>query len=324
MNHEEENALNAMIITDLLEYCRRNPYEITSLNVGSGPRTTNLKEFDEKQDQILPKFIRNIIDNTDQTIRIIHFDPMFHSNFEFLHAYFNSQNIILNYNNSDQINRWITPDYRVEIMIFPILFESNTLYSNFALNSLITNTKLIVQCYTGIELDPIFQELYSIVSNKEQFKNNILFDISYGKDCHCMTDMSKYEPLYDAHGNFVNLTLLNESELNGIINRDSLIDDYIKTYYVKKYKKIINLTTDYRRKIKGDTILFHEYGYTNDSSPDEIMHHIIEMLLPIINILRELNVITQDKLEILRNLFSNYYEIDMYKVYNDLNSAVNL
>jgi len=306
----------------ILDYTRRNPRDITYIGIGSSPRYTNLAQFTPELDQIFPEFMMNIVNNTHDTIRVIHYDPMFKNTIDFLHTYFQHKNLSLGYS-GDEMHTWLSEDHRIEIIICIVNFNwSSIIFEELVNVYLQSESKLIVQAYTGNELIPVAQQIYLNTNNKIKFKNNILFDITYGKDCHCSTDMTKYAPFYDKNNNFINIILLKENEMINIINTNIEIDNIIKTYFIKQYNKIINLQTDYRRKILGCTILFPNNGYTDESTLSEIMNIIFNKLNPYILILKKLNVITNEKQVLLNHIYHNYDKMDMHKVYVDLASIV--
>jgi hypothetical protein len=311
-----------MVHEEIVNYIIRNPRDITYIGLGSSPRFSKLDEFTSKIDQILPVFMMDLIKNTTKTIRVIHYDPMFEHTLEFLQLYFNSKNLELTYD-CNEMHSWTSKDQQIEIIICCIEFNfsDNTFYELVNI-FLYSNTKLILQSYTGFELLYIFQKLYHMSPMKEKFKNNILFDITYNQDCCCMTDMSKYKPFYNNRNNFMNILLLNEAEMFNLIGNNDEINKIIIDHFIAIYKNIINLQTDYRRIITNQPILFPNHGYTDKSKPGDIMNIIFDKLTPILSALKKLNIITPKKEKSLKYIYHNYAMMDMYKVYEELEKIV--
>jgi hypothetical protein len=268
--------------------------------------------------QILPPFL----DLTMPT-RLINFDPLFDNQIPFLHEYFNSKNIGFTYDDSDGMHIWRSDDHIIEVIIISQNFNYTLRYQDSSNNddwflkglidsALSINSKLIVQDYTGYDTDIIFKMMYDIYPNKDAFKKNILFDFTYGHN-HCDVDLEKYKPIYDSAGNFVNIMLMSVDELMPLFKTNLIIDEHINTYYVNKYREIVNIIpVDYRRKMKiesGENIIgFVGYKnlYTINSSFEEIINILQMELEPIIAILRHIGIMNPEKETLLHNLLTDY------------------
>ena len=303
--------------------------DYTYIGIGSAPRTTVLENFVAEIDQIIPVFMMDIIYNTKKSIRIINIDPQFAHYMEFLHEYFASKNLNLYFDNSSGLNIWKSSDNRIEIiMVGDSLDNDRKLLgiTNLAIN---TNTQLVVQRYTGASLTEIFKQVYNELSarseaNKKYIKNRILFDITYGEDCNCSTDMTKYKPICDKYGNFHNIMLYTPEEL--LKHKDNpKIYVFAKNHYVREYKKIIgDLQPEYRRKIQNIPLHGYNNKYDlNNVTPDEIMKIMQDEVENILIIFGILNMINEEIQVKLSDYFMNYAHIDMYKWYTDIVNLFN-
>ena len=173
-----------------------------------------------------------------------------------------------------------------------------------------------MQEFTGTELTQTLKAAYEKTKDSSKFKRDILFDITYGTACHCMTNMVKYKPLYNNNGDFINLLLSSDDEILSHIGASPEIDEFIKIRFVRKYLDLVNQQVDYRRRLQGNTVLFPCESYGDTSSPDVIMAYIKDNLRPILNVLDQLGMITSRKQGLLDNLFINYKDYDVYK-WND-------
>lgn len=186
-----------------------------------------------------------------------------------------------------------------------------------------SNCKLIVQEYTGAELNEVCRNIYSKTSDRDLFKKNILFDVTYGEDCHCCTDLTKYKPIIDSEGNFCNITLFNSKDMIKSIGIRPEIDKYIKSFFIKKYKTILNdYHVDYRRKLRGEQIMFKHHKYNDTFTPQEIMKLLLDELSIMYNIFRKFDMITPEKEYQIGILFINSDTKDVYNWYESINKII--
>ena len=303
--------------------------DYTYIGIGSAPRTIVLENFVAEIDQIIPVFMMDIIYNTKKSIRIINIDPQFAHCMEFLHEYFASKNLNLYFDNSSGLNIWKSSDNRIEIiMVGDSLDNDRKLLgiTNLAIN---TNTQLVVQRYTGATLTEIFKQVSDELSarseaNKKYIKNRILFDITYGEDCNCSTDMTKYKPICDKYGNFHNIMLYTPEDLLMHKNNPKIYV-FAKNHYVREYKKIIGeLQPEYRRKIQNIPLHGYNNKYdVNNVTPDEIMKIMQDEVENILIIFGVLNMVNDEIQVKLSDYFMNYALIDMYKWYTDIVNLFN-
>ena len=298
----------------LLDFFQRNPRDYTYFAVGSGPRTIQLEAFIPELDQIFPSFLREYISFNEDTIRIVHYDSVFNKKevINFLNIYF--KKLGFNYDDSDGFLSWKTPDHRIEVFVigedFDIPNELKHIQSMIK-HYLDTNTKLVFQEYYGLSNGPssliqIHKQFYEATSQnfKEVYKQNILFDITYG-EAHCMTNMAVEKPMLDDYGNFINFCILDKDEREKIIGINKKFDEIYRKIIIKKFKELIDYDQlEYRRSI------INKLGEEVSSS---IMNNLRLKMTPIISSLKKLNILNDDDKKQINQLFNDYKEIDMYK-----------
>jgi hypothetical protein len=276
------------------------------VGIGSCPHALFLEEMTDEWDQILPVFIRN----TKATI--LHYDPMFERHLEFMKLYFETKG----FTHVDEYH-WIS--HLHDVTLIPKNFDHPTddhLLEELSEKAIHSNTKLVVQEFTGHDLTNTFKSVYKNTKDELSFKCNILFDITYGTNCNCMTNMTKYKPLYDDNGDFLNPLLASDDEIISYIGLSSEINDFIKIRFTRKYLDLVNQQVDYRRRLQGSTVLFTCDGYNDESSPDTIMAYLQERIRPVLTILDQLGLVTPQKWGMVHSLFESYKDYDVYK-WND-------
>jgi hypothetical protein len=304
------------VFTSILEHCF-SVVDYTYVGIGSCPHSP-LDKIDAVWDQVLPVFILDILNFTSQTLRIIHFDPAFE--LEKTTKYFKMKLPSLSLTIADTYWKW--SDARVEIIIskepiyhvnnYDIALRSGDHFLKDLVDIIIkSGGKLVVQEYTGQELGDLRNLIFTMLSpdQKRIFKKKILFDITYGEACHCMTNMAKYKPLYDSYGDYFNFTLYTSDEIRGYIGMSANTDSLIYTHFYKQYASILDtIHLTYRRNIK-------KADNATDENPDELMAILQAKLRSLFPIFHNLGALTPEKEATLETLFENYREIDMYKWY---------
>jgi len=322
MENEDNRLPNEFVLNELENYIRANPRN-TYFGIGSAPHNEDLITREVKWDQIMPVFLLDEFERNTEPWRIIHFDPHYGNKINFLKDYFTKRfNLI--YDNSEGYHMWRSEDHRIEVLIFDRYFnhlnphrtdEDDLFLHDMNESILASNTKLIVQEYTGHDLKDISMKLYRMSSNPEKFKKKILYDITHGEDCHCMTDLSKYKPFYDKDGNFINIALFNETDLLNVYGTRAEINDIVKKHFIKKLKQIVNDDhVNYRRRLLnmgGNLFRTHRYG--DESTPDQIMKSLQDQIMEIISIFKVLKLMTPNKERVLEIIMTRYREIDPYK-----------
>jgi hypothetical protein len=291
-----------------------NRRDYTYIGIGSKNRYSDLEKFTPEVDQILPCFLSTV----KGTIRAIHFDPFFapeHDN-GFLDMYFKAKG----FRKSDNYI-WITPDDRIEVTVIPKSFDDNKFLYRMIYQAIKYSTKLVVQRYTGHELVPLFKEMYSHYSeeHKQYIKKNVLFDITYGSDCHCMTNMKEHAPMVDKAGNFYNFVVYSEQEILDSIGILPNMDRLIQKYYTSKLSTVLNENhVNYRKTIRGEYQMFPSTKYPLECRPQVIMDYLLSEVASILQVLDKLGVLTDEKKQIYRVYSTNYMDMDVYKWYSGM------
>jgi hypothetical protein len=299
---------------NILEYCNANTRDYTYIGIGSKNRYSDLEKMTPEVDQILPCFLEKVT----STIRVIHFDPFFapeHDN-GFLNMYFKAKGF-------DKVDEylWMTSDHRIEVLIVPQKFDEDNFLYKMIEQAIKYSTKLVVQKYTGQQLVGQFKGMYGWFSkeHKDYIRNNVLFDITYGTDCHCGTQMDKHEPMVDKNGNFYNFVLYDEQEIMDSIGILPKMDGFITKYFTSKLSDILNENhVNYRKATRGEPLMFPSTKYPPDALPQAIMNYLLSEVKSILNILDRLNFLTDEQRQIYNIYSTNYMDIDMYKWYSEM------
>lgn len=296
---------------DIIDYCNSNPCDYTYLGIGSKNRYDDIEKLTPDLDQILPPFL----DKVKTRIRCIHVDPRFSEDTGFLKAYFALKKFKKYYGS------WVSQDNRIEVIIVCEFFQNNDILRKLIDQTIEHKTQLVVQQYTGAQLISVFKMLYSNFSASEQeyIRNNVLFDITYGADCSCMTPMTQYEPLMDHRGCFYNFTLYNETQIIGSIGLHPKMDILIKQYVTAKLSQILNEDhVNYRKATRNETLMFPSSDYDVGATADMIMSVLLNKVKVILGILKRLGSLTQEKQDLFNKYSQNYKSMDMYTWYSDM------
>lgn len=319
---------------ELLSYIKRNPVDFTYFAIGSCPHTWG-SELTEKLDQLLPKFVREeIYVNPENLFRAIHFDPAFARYPEELETYFKE----MTFEQSEETSLpcfqlWRSNHYFAEIILLIEPFDHpSAIYpgnSEWILEQFVkeivkdSEQKLIVQEYTGEETLSFFKRLFLNSTEKTRFLNQILFDVSYGANTGCSTDMSKYKPFRNSQGDFYNLLLLDHLRISKIIGVNTEMDTRIKQILIQDYKQILNsYHVDYRRRLRGEGILFVNNDYTETTTPDTIMEILLKKLYILLQILQGIRHVPQESVVRFKELSNTYRGMDVYKWYEEVSQLV--
>ena len=306
----------------ILKAVSYEPMDLTYLGIGSSPYLPEGEALDPKRDQLIPVCFHDAILKDKKSVRIVHFDPHFDQQWDALHRYFENWNLIPMEMHGGK--SWISDNF--EVIVIPERLEHEDHYWFFeALCDTILNTKgkLAIQEYTGYELKALRDKLYEGTLQKEKFKRRILLDMSYGTDQGCCTDMTKLQPFYDYNGDFLNLDYLTESDAKRYIGVSIKLDELLKQKYKAQYLQTLNhIHVDYRRKVKGETLMYGHSSYTETSSPDAIMSVLQGKLRVCAELLLLLRVVSGETLENLNRLFQSYKDHDPYKWYAEVSKLL--
>ena len=307
----------------ILKKIQDEPKDFTYIGVGSAPHCNEADKLEEKYDQILPLFVREVIANKRRAVRIIHIDPCYDRMVDFLTKYFAIKLPEAIHLDEEQLQMWVTDQVEIIFLADRFSHKENEWFLEHAIDNILAdNGYLVLQEYTGYNTIQLFKSLYDKALEKSLFKTHILFDVTYGTDEGCCTDMTKYRPITDLRGHFFNTLLYTVPEIKAVVGIRPQMDELILKYIRGKYYQALNtIHVDYRRRLKGDTV-FVEGAYTSQSEPDTIMTILQRELTDYIDILRRLKVIKNDKEARLKELFTNYKSMDVYKWYDEVRNII--
>ena len=306
----------------LLKTISDEPVDMTYLGIGSCPHLLAGANLDFKYDQIVPSCFHDTMLLTNKTMRIIHIDPFFDQCEGFLEAYWKQWGLV-----SLELEggyHWVND--HLDIYILPQRIEHKEHYWFFeSLIETILGTKgnLLIQEYTGYELQDINTKLYQGTSQKEKYKRRILLDMTFGTDSGCGTDMSKAQPFYH-NGSFINLHFMEPPEMKRFLGISTKLDTLIQTKCLSKFYTTLNYYhEDYRRRLKGEKGLYDSSEYNDASTPEEIMMVLQNKIIIIFDVLIACGLVTKIDQETLQELFTNYKSYDPYKWYDRVYKLVN-
>jgi hypothetical protein len=310
-----------------LERANAEPRSFTYVGVGTNPHAATVEDLIDAWDQLVPVFVR---EQSKKTRRIMHFDPAFAHNMEFVKEYFAKKYPMLVYTAPSEkpYHSWISPQFEVLLtsetldyknLWYPDQADHEPFLTKLTTTVIDTGGHLILQDFTGRNPLDTFNALYKASLQPQIFKRRILFDITYGESS-CQTDLTVYKPIYNRRGDFINFTLFSSDEVRENIGFDSRLDGLIKGYFLAKYREALNKHhVNYRRRLAGDDCLTTCAFYDKMASPHLIMGVLQQNLKEYISIFRELHMVDKSKETSFNELMDNYITIDVYK----WNSLVN-
>lgn len=317
----------------LLQLVTQTSKSFFYVGVGSCPHIRTVEELTPRWDQLLPCFVKDIAQNKNEKIQILHIDPQFANSLEFLKEYFEVHLPDAVFYDIDGVYIWESS--RIQVICAPTRFshpgphtQDNDEWFLEALadEALCHSFRMVYQEYTGYETLSLFKKLYEMCdeSLKRRFRNLILFDVSYGNDNGCSTDLTKYKPIYERNGMFLNIQLLSNEELFEKVDVHPSIREILCRNILGNYRRILNdIHVDYRRKMNGEYV-FHpnQYGYTDSSSPSEIMWILEQEIFKCVPLLQKLGLLSHNATQKLKDYFLDYSRIDRYKWYQEVFNLV--
>lgn len=183
----------------------------TTTYIGIGSAFTDINYLSDQNDQIIPKFIDDIIDSMyeNESVRIINFDPMFKIYADSIYQYHmnNRHGYIFDLKHiSQNVQIWRSVDNIIESIVINQEFNFETdlwFIESFVKDTIENMNKLIIQSYTGCSLYRLRNMIYNNLSldiQKEIFKKKVLIDIAVDDDYNslsgCFFDYSVWKPLY--------------------------------------------------------------------------------------------------------------------------------
>lgn len=291
-------------------------------------------------DQIIPAFLRDEIEeNPHARYQLIHYDPCFLNNLV-ISEYMAASSYGFIHQSPYHWKTLSVPFIDVKVNPYEFNYERNYSPDGDTLVSLIMNVlqtddshtidrkaKLVVQDFTGMNIESLALHIYDEVppQMKDQFRKQILFDITYGTDWGCQTNMTKYQPLLDVSNDFFNPMLMSVQEQIKIVGQNRFLDKILLTRAVKQWKILLNdYHVDYRKRLRGEAVIKTCELYDDESEPALIMDILISKLTALFYLLAKLNPIIKYKEIRFNELYEQYIEMDVYKWYSEMNSIVNL
>jgi hypothetical protein len=308
----------------LLSDIEKSKYECIYIGIGTSARKYTLEEYDDDMNQLYPIFMRTLY--KDKQKLLVHFDEQFNLN--------NQQEFIKLYLNSNEFQNitsgiWYSPKEKCKAIIVSnhlSLDERFDILNKISRTTLKTNAKIIAQEFSGRELVPSFKQFFQqefSLKEKEILRNNVVWDITYGQDCHCMTPLTQYKPIMKDSQNFFNIWSYSNEELINYINYSPGTDKILYEHFYKQFRKIIDTHhVNYRRKLLGDTLLTSTDAYNENSPPYQIMEYIIKELDPMIRILFRMSSMTQIQKDSFTFKLISYKNYDPYKWYKEIINGI--
>ena len=325
-------------LMDLLYHLDNSPpVDFTYMGIGSAPHLLTLETYTTRWQQIVPPFLQDdYISHPSKTFRLLHFDPTFAGNQQFLQQYFEQLGwgLVSNLQEETPKSWYCIRNHRLEILLIPEFFyharNHSTDEHSWFLEHLIEKTlttrdrKLLVQEYTGDSTDLLCKSLVGQY-NPQRFRKQILFDISYGTDTGCCTNLDICKPFYDASGSFLNLTLMSHQELLPLLGQSPDMDVILYQKLHAEFLSILNAYhVDYRRMLVGDPPFQQTHEYNQTTAPSEIMRLLQEKLRAFIPHLRKLGLLTQESERELDRLFVTYQTYNPYTWYTCVSNCLKL
>jgi hypothetical protein len=328
------------LLAPIYEYSVANPRDYNYIAIGSTPSMDanyyeDITKFTPSNDQILPKFLIDEIQNPekkDRTFRIVHIDKRFAEFIPFLHAYFASKSKLMGmtfqYDDSEEMTIWRSEDHRIEIMfVCTYIYHGNdqqflTVNSytddTWFLEKMVETTihnknKIVIMEFSGYPLDKTRMKIYNNYMNTEN-KNLFLANVLMNDEIHCGMGIDTYSPLLKHDGTYYQFPLYNYNDMKALIGTDDRINDILKNYFLSDYKN--NLSKhhiNYTRKFSGANLMYIFTEYNENSSPDEIMSILIIKLKETIQILDTFSFVTPSIMDQLNEFFTNYKSYDVHK-----------
>ena len=193
-------SIDLSIADKILKYANEDPVDFTYVGIGSAPRYEDPKLMTPVYDQILPSFILDILfvgSAHAQTVRCYHFDPRFdlnviknyiaHKDMGFTYEPFEEENNIYIFRTNclelifiKEFFQHIPEQYPNGPILTEEDFKKNDdgLLEALCEITLLHKKHLVVQEFTGTNIQNLFKELYAKSYERSEFKNRILFDLS--------------------------------------------------------------------------------------------------------------------------------------------------
>jgi len=293
--------------------------QITYIGIGSYPyQVQYLEDFNDDKNQLFPWFMRK---QTGKTMRLIHFDNGFEYNsLEFVYTYLEYMEL-KPFMKNNCFDSWRNKDVEFIIVSKNISEEERyDICSYFSIRTFNTDNKVIVQEFSGRELVPAFRQFIKEHPNYIQdIRRNVIWDLTYGQDCSCMTKLSQYPKYYDQNGNIFNLWTYTHKQMANLITKTKEYNPLILDVFLKYYKHVIMTHhVNYRRTIMGLCHLYQTGMYPYNCPAKKIMDYLIDEIELVMYALQILTDKTQEEMEGFTKKMISYEKYDPHKWYSDM------
>ena len=299
--------------------------------VGVGSAIHDLPGLSPLTDQIVPVFVGELM-MEGRSVTAIHFDPMFR--YDVMEEYFKKRYPMAEMRHLGFA--WYWKFGLLEVYILPQAFEHKSqgieddvdfLAALIARVLQSATGRLVFQQYTGYDPLPTLKFLYAASKRKGDFKDRILFDISYGADTGCRPDLTRLKPIIAPHGGYMNFLLYDVDEMRSIIGFRKDVDELIYGHFKKEYVLLVNNNhVNYRRRLRGDDCMFlKDMPYSATADPDEIMRYLVEEIRQFMNIFRRLGYLSPEneiKLAELLLVYKPSQGVNVYDWYSAVTKIV--
>ena len=305
--------------------------------VGVGSAIHDLAGLTDKTNQIVPVFVNEAM-LAGQKVTAIHFDPMF--KFDVMEEYFKKRYPMAGMRHLGF--GWYWKFDLLEVYILPIAFEHKSHghsadpaedddvdFLEGLINKVLQSPRgsLVFQQYTGYDPVVTFKDLYRASKRPAEFKDRILFDVSYGADTGCCTDLTRWKPILAPHGGYMNFLLYDIDEMRSIIGFRKDVDELIYKHFKKDFIQLVNDNhVNYLRRVKGEDCMFTVgVPYSATADPDVIMRHLIGEINWRMEVFRQLGYLTPEndlKLSALLLTYKPSQGVNVYDWYSAVTKIV--
>lgn len=297
----------------MFPYLDKLKHDNVYIAIGSAPHCS-LNQYNDERNQMLPKFIREL----GGTWTLINVDPMFEQPTQkaFVDSYFKRMGFY-------QESPYVYTRQNADALFIPLTMENEQkleFLTKMTRKVMGTGKKLVVQEFTGHELFLSFQGIVRKLpaEEREYVKKNVLWDITYGKECGCSTNMNIWKPLFVDDG-FLNLACMTTNELVATIGKNPDIDKLISHTFKCEYTRLINVHhVNYRRKLKGLDLYWPTPEYGDNVSGERIMEIFMAELYPITSVLKRVSGLSEENYAKQMDMMNNYHLYDIYEWYSTM------
>ena len=302
----------------MFHYLDKLKHDNVYIAIGSAPYCSP-DQYDDQKNQMFPKFVREL----GGSWTLINIDPQFEQPTQkaFVDSYFGSMGFY-------QQVPYVYSHQTIDAVFVPRFMEKEQkleFLTKMTQKVIGTGKKLIVQEFTGHDLYPEFQGIVRKFSEKdlEYVKKNVLWDITYGKESGCSTNMNIWKPLF-VDGEFLNLACMTTDELIGVVGKNPDIDKLISHTFTTEYNRLISIHhVNYRRKVRGMDLYWPTPQYGEQVSAEKIMEIFLAELYPLTLVLKRVSGLTEENYAKQMDMMNNYHLYDIYQWYSAMKGIYN-